>query len=343
MRGDHPDADQVRDLVEDLAAWLDIEVHDPTSPITGGGAVRYAEHRFSDLHDGRSSVALPSATLGMRAALLAVGVTPGQRVLIPDTDWTATLAAVRTIGAAPVLVEVDPATMTIDPAAVQRHLDGNVAAVVACHLHGVPADLPAIRDTVGGIPIIEDCAQAVGSSIDGQLCGTHGEYAVFSFANKTINAGEAAIVSSATPELHRHLLELTAHPVRQILDGVSPPNLASFSTRVAPACAMQLAVALNRWDRTRAREDHDRLKELLPDEVRRAVLGNDSRRKNAAPAIPVRTTAPGIDMVQHVASPSTALDIASVIDGHEQTADASLISLSRYPTVEALHGGRRAD
>jgi hypothetical protein len=342
MRADHPDAEQVRDLIANLTAWLDIEVHDPTSQITGGGAVRYAEGLFSDLHGARPSAALPSATLGMRATLLAVGVSPGQRVLLPAIDWTATLAAVRAIGATPALVEVDPATMTIDPFAVQRHLADDVAAVVACHLHGVAADVPAIRDAVGDIPIVEDCAQALGSSIDGQLCGTHGDYAVFSFANKTVNAGEAAMVSSATPELHQRLLELTAHPVRQILDGVSPPNLAAFSTRVAPACAMQLAVALNRWEHCRALADHNRLKALLPDEVRQAVLGNDSRRENAAPAIPIRTTAPGAEVVQDVASPSTALDIASVINGHPQSADASLIRPSDHPNGESAHGGRRA-
>lgn len=341
MRADHPDAQQIRDLMADLTAWLDIDVYDPTSQVTGGGAIRFAEHTFSNLHSGRPSVLLPSATFGMRTSLIAAGVKPGQRVLIPAVDWTATLAAVRAIGATPVLVEVDPSTMTIDPAAIRPQLDQGIAALVACHLHGVAADVPAIRNIVGRIPIIEDCAQALGSSIDGALCGTHGDLAVFSFANKTVNAGEAAIVSSANPELHHSLIELTAHPVRQILEGVANPNLSAFSARVAPVCAIQLAVALRRWDRERAVAEHNRLKARLPAAVRAVVLGHDDRRENAAPSVPLRLCAQATDAVRRASTPSTALDITTVIDGHPQNADAVLV---RWTTEleAAVTGGRRA-
>lgn len=342
MRADQPDTQQVRELIADLTAWLDIEVHDPTSQVTGGGAVRFAEATFSDLHGGRPSLLLPSATFGMRSSLIAAGVEPGQRVLIPAIDWTATLAAVLEIGATPILVDVDPLTMTIDPAAVGRRLDEDVAAVVVCHLHGVSADVPAIRSTVGDIPIIEDCAQALGSSIDGELCGTHGDFAVFSFANKTLKAGEAAIVSTTNPDLHHRLIELTAHPVRQILEGVVHPNLATFSMRVAPACAMQLAVALKRWERSRAVAHHNRLKAQLPTAVRAAVLGNDNRRENAAASIPFRLSAHGTEVIQCDATPSTALDIATVIEGRQQNAAAALIRWTDAPGAVEAAGGRRA-
>lgn len=323
MRADHPDALQVRDLIDDLTAWLDIEVHDATSQFTGGGAIRYVEQAFSDLHGGRPSALLPSATIGMRAALLAAGVGPENRVLIPAVDWTSTLGAVRALGATPVLVDVDPSTMTIAPESVRHHLGPRVAAVVACHLHGVPADVPTLRDVVGHIPVIEDCAQALGSTIDGGPCGIFGDYSVFSFASKAVNAGEAAIVTSATPKLHYRLIELTAHPVRQILDGVSPPTLTELSARVAPACAIQLAVALSRWERRHAVAQHNRVKDLLTPEVQQAVLGNDGRRENAAPSVPIRSSTR--DGLPYAATRSTALDIASVIEGHPQNAHAYLV------------------
>lgn len=327
MHTDHPDAQQVRGLIADLTAWLDIPSHDQTSQFTGGGAIRYAEHRFRDILGGRPCVLLPSATIGMRAALLASGVSSGKQVLIPAVDWISTLAAVRSLGATPVLVKVDPSTMTIDSESVRNQLSPNIAAVVACHLHGVPTDMRELVDVVGPIPIIEDCAQSLGSSIDDELCGTFGDYSVFSFASKAIDAGEAAIVSSATPDLHYRLIELTAHPVRQILDGVSPPSLTQLSTRVAPTCAMQLAVALSRWERCHAVDHHNRIKALLPPEIQHAILGNDTRRENAALAIPIHSSSRGGPPC--AAARSTALDIASVINGQPQNAPVDLYTPPR--------------
>lgn len=327
MRAEHPDASRVRALIADLTTWLDIDVHDPTSQVTGGGAVRSAEEAFSELHGGRRSLLLPSATYAMRSALVAAGVRPRQRVLIPAMDWVATLAAVRAIGATPVPVGVDPATMTVDPQSVREHLDRNVAAIVACHLHGVPADIPAIRGFVdGAIPIIEDCAQSLGSSIDGEVCGTRGDYAVFSFAKKAIDVGEAAMVTSADLGLHHRLLEVTAHPVRQILEGIPSPSLAEFSMRVAPACAMQLAVDLRRWDRRSAVVHHAALRALLSPAMEARILGGDIRRVNASSSIPLRLA--GTDNRDGLTAwaPSSALHIPSVIaDGTCGSADVILV------------------
>ncbi len=343
MHAEHPDTEAVRDLIAHLTAWLDIDVHDPTSQVTGGGAIRFAEQTFGALHGGRRTLLLPSATFAMRSALLAAGVKRGQRVLIPAVDWTSTLSAVREIGATPVTVNVDAATMTIDAQSVRDHLDQGVGAIVACHLHGVPADIPALRGVVGdSVPIIEDCAQALGSSIDGQLVGTHGDFGIFSFANKAINAGEAAMVTSSNVELHDRLLELTAHPVRQTLEGIASPNLATFSVRVAPACAMQLAVALGSWDRNRAVAELDEFRSLLGPTVESAVLGRDPRRQNAASSLPIRTGAgDGFDVVAS-STPSTALRISSVIAGHPLNADVTLVHRAHKTATAGTTGARRA-
>jgi hypothetical protein len=340
MPVEHPDVALVTDLIRDFEAWLQERVDDPTSQVTGGGAVRLAENRFGALHANRPSILLPSASYGMRAALRAAGTKPGSRVLIPGVDWGSTLAVVRSLGAVPVPIAVDPATLTLDPASAVNEVDTATSAIVMCHLHGVPADVPALRAATGdAVPIIEDCAQALGSTLDGQAVGTLADFAVFSFGpGKTIDAGEAAMVTCADDSLRDKLIGLTAHPVRQVLAGVASPKLAEFSMRVAPTSAIRLAMALGRWQPEKARARHARLRIAIDGYVGITVLGGDIRRASAAPAVPIWCTAERARALPVTTVASAAMDIPGLTVGVVETTPVILID--HVPRIAGLAGPR---
>jgi DegT/DnrJ/EryC1/StrS aminotransferase family protein len=291
----HPDAELAAKVDAALRWWLSRRFESgparaPSSAITGGGAVVALEEEFSRLHAGRPTLLLPSATYALRAALAALRIGPGAEVIIPALDWTASRDAVRSVGATPVPVAVDAATLTLPAEGARRARTGRTSAAIACHLHGVPADVPALVQALDGLPVLEDCAGAFGSQLDGRQVGTLGNsFAVFSLGpGKTIDAGEGGVLVSMTPELHHAALAVTAHPLRQILAGLDPTTdpPPAFSIRPHVVTAILAMYGLSRWNPAAARADHRRTAEetALCD----MVIGMDERRENAQAWVPVR-------------------------------------------------------
>lgn len=212
-----------------------------TSSITGGGAIAALERAFSDLLRGRSTIAMPSGTAALRVALETVGVKPGSEVICPVYDWPASVAAIRSLGAHPVFADVDPCTMTIDPKDAATRISPRTRAIVATHLFGVPADVTALGSEIHGtaLPIVEDCAQAVGALIDGQPVGTLGDAAAFSFGpGKTIDAGEGGLVAFQTRPGYLNAVQASQHPVRQVIAGATHPRCDAFALRIHPLAAV---------------------------------------------------------------------------------------------------------
>lgn len=151
------------------------------------------------LGQGRGA-AVASGTAALYLAIRAVGVGPGHEVIIPSFVCTALLHAVRYAGAAPVIADVDPLTGNMDPADAKKRISAKTRAIVVAHMFGLPADMDALLET--GIPLIEDCAQAVGAQWRGKPIGVFGSAAVFSFyATKVMTTGEGGMVTSQIPEL----------------------------------------------------------------------------------------------------------------------------------------------
>lgn len=152
-------------------------------------------------------VGVGNGTDALELALRAVGVGPGDRVATVANSVSATASAIVACGATPVFIEIDPATMLMDPAAVERALASGprLKAVVPVHLYGLPCDLPRLIAVArqAGVPVIEDCAQAHGASIDGRKVGTWGELAAFSFyPTKNLAAlGDGGAVVGRDPAL----------------------------------------------------------------------------------------------------------------------------------------------
>jgi perosamine synthetase len=149
-------------------------------------------------------VACSSCTTGLHMALVALGIGPGDDVLIPDFTLIVSANTVIEAGARPVLVDADPKTWCIDPEKLEEGIGSRTRAVMAVHMYGHPCDMPAILDIARrhDLLVIEDCAEAHGAEIAGQRVGSFGDAACFSFyGNKILTTGEGGMVLCTDPAL----------------------------------------------------------------------------------------------------------------------------------------------
>ena len=177
------------------------------------------EKRMAAALGARFAVATTSGTSAIFLALVAVGVSRGDEVIVPDVTFIATANAVTLAGATPVFVDVDPATLTIDPAAFERAITPRTRAVVPVHVSGRAAALESILRIADarGIAVVEDAAEALRSRHRGRCLGTFGRAGCFSFSpNKTITTGQGGLVVTDDEALVVRLRELKdqGRPVR---------------------------------------------------------------------------------------------------------------------------------
>ena len=178
----------------------------------GAMTARFEENFCGAFGLGRGA-AVSSGTAGLHLALLALEVGPGDEVIIPSFVCTALLNAVNYVGAAPVLTDIDPETLNIDPRDVEQRISPRTKAMIVPHLFGLPADMEGLLKL--DIPIIEDCAQAVGGQYKGQPLGGFGRLAVFSFyATKVMTTGEGGLVSSQDEALIERIRDLREYDHR---------------------------------------------------------------------------------------------------------------------------------
>jgi len=144
-----------------------------------GPEVEAFEGEFAAYLRARHCVGVGNGTDALAIALRALGVAPGDEVVVPSFTFYATAEAVATIGARPVFCDVDPATFCLTPEAVERALTARTRAIVPVHLFGNVAPVAELRRF--GLPILEDAAQATGASLNGERAGTLGDAAAFSF------------------------------------------------------------------------------------------------------------------------------------------------------------------
>jgi perosamine synthetase len=158
----------------------------------------------------RHVVAVNSGTSALELALLALGVEPGDEVIVPALTFVAPAAAVAALGAIPVLCDVTAADWTIDPAAAGRLVTRRTKAIIAVDVLGHPCDFAALEGL--GVPIVEDAAEAHGARFAGRPAGSFGTISVFSFhANKPITTGEGGSVGCDSDELAASVRMLANH------------------------------------------------------------------------------------------------------------------------------------
>ena len=183
---------------------------------TGPKTKRFEEDFTAFLGDtSLQSLAVNSATAGLHLALEALGIGPGDEVITTTHTFTATAEVVRYLGADVVLVDIDPATLCIDPQAVEAAITPRTKAILPVHYAGLSADMPALLAIAKkhGLKVVEDAAHALPTTCGGKLIGTlDSDVTVFSFyANKTITTGEGGMVVTRHPELANRMKVMRLH------------------------------------------------------------------------------------------------------------------------------------
>ena len=176
-----------------------------TGWISGSGKyVDNFEWQFAAFCGVEHAVAVASGTAGLHLALLALGVGPGDEVIVPDLTYVASANAVTYCGAKPVLADVDSANWTLDPEDVARKISPATKAVMPVHLYGHPADIDPILELARAhnLYVIEDAAEAHGAEYKGRRVGSLSDIGVFSFfGNKIITTGEGGMLTTDDEKL----------------------------------------------------------------------------------------------------------------------------------------------
>ena len=164
------------------------------------------EEEFAAFHDARFGIAVTNGTAALEVAMAAIGVAPGDEVIIPDFTFVATASAVLFAGAMPVMVDVTPDTYCIDPAAVEAAITPRTKAIIVVHLGGHPADMDRLIEIAQRhhLRLVEDSSHAHGSEWKGRKIGAIGDIGTFSFqSSKLMTAGEGGMVLTNDPGLER--------------------------------------------------------------------------------------------------------------------------------------------
>lgn len=171
--------------------------------LTQGPWVKELETGFAARHEVGRALAVTSCTTALHLSLVALGVGPGDEVIVPALTWAATANVVVHCGATPVFADVRPDTFNIDPEAVARAVGPRTRAVIVVHLFGLPADMDALRAVIPPhVPVIEDAACAAGAAYKGRPAGGLGLMGCFSLhPRKSITCGEGGIVTTDDPDL----------------------------------------------------------------------------------------------------------------------------------------------
>lgn len=208
--------------------------------VTTGPKAKQFEADFSSFLGGDvESIAVNSATAGLHLALEAIGIGPGDEVILPSYTFTATAEVVRYLGGTPVIVDVLEETFNIDPAAIEAAITDKTRAIMPVHFAGLSCDMDAILQIARrhGLKVVEDAAHALPTTWKGSKIGTlESDITVFSFyANKTMTTGEGGMLVTRNAELAKRCRIMRLHGIsRDAFDRYVSKTPAWFYEIVAP-------------------------------------------------------------------------------------------------------------
>ena len=191
----------------------------PTLPETVGGERCYEyinrfEGAFKQHLGVKYAIATSSCTGALHMGMAALGIGPGDEVIMADTNWIASAAPIVHLGAKPIFVDILPDSWCINPDLAEAAITRRTKAILAVHLYGNLCDMDRLRD-IGkkhGVPIIEDAAEAIGSVYHGKRAGSMGAFASFSFhGTKTLTTGEGGMFVTDDADLYETVLTLSNH------------------------------------------------------------------------------------------------------------------------------------
>jgi dTDP-4-amino-4,6-dideoxygalactose transaminase len=204
---------QYRPLRDDILAAIS-RVCDSQRFIMGPDVEALERELAAGLQAG-DAIAVSSGTDALLAVLMALGIGPGDEVITSTYSFFATAGSIVRVGATPVLVDIDPVTCNLDPAAVSAAVTPSTRAIMPVHLYGLCADMDPILAAAAqaGVPVIEDACQAIGATYKGRQAGSMGTVACFSFfPSKNLGAfGDAGLVTTRDPRLAHEIRLLRNH------------------------------------------------------------------------------------------------------------------------------------
>lgn len=217
------------------------------------------EQNFAEHLGVAHAVATSSCTGALHLGLAALGIGPGDEVILADTNWIASVAPVCHLGATPVFVDVLPDTWCVDPDGVVAAITPRTRAIIAVHLYGNLCDVERLL-AIGehhGIPVIEDAAEAVGTMHRGRRAGSIGRFGVFSFhGTKTMTTGEGGMFVTSDSALHETVLTLSNHGRARGQVTQFWPDLLGFKYKMSNVQAAIGCAQLERFDElTRRKRD----------------------------------------------------------------------------------------
>lgn len=207
-------------MIIQIEPWIDeAELHELKRVVDSTYVVEHEltkefEERTRELTGARHAIAMCNGTMALFAVLKAMGIGPGDEVIIPNITFVATANAVILAGAVPVLCEIRSDTFCIDVAQAEKLVTSRSKAIMPVHLYGQSADMNEVMAFANrhGLKVLEDAAQGVGVRFEGRHVGTFGDAGILSYyGNKTITCGEGGVVLTDNDELARAAYRLKNH------------------------------------------------------------------------------------------------------------------------------------
>lgn len=236
--------------------------------LTTGPATKSFEEEFCAAlgGDGLHAVAVNSATAALHLGLEALGVGPGDEVIVPTLTFTATAEVVRYLGATPVLVDIEADTLCIDPAAAEAAITSATKAIMPVHFAGRPCDMTRLRALADshGLFLLDDAAHALPAAHQGTEIGSgFADATAFSFyANKTMTTGEGGMLVTFNPEIAQRARVMRLHGIdRDVFNRFTDQKASYFYDVIAPGFKYNMtdvAAALGRVQLQRLEEFQQR-------------------------------------------------------------------------------------
>jgi len=208
-----------------------------------GKYVQQFEEEVKSYTGSKYALAVSNGTVALHLALVSLGIGPGDEVIVPDITFGATLNAVVLAGATPVIIDVEEKTWNMSVELLRNVITDKTKAIMPVHIYGVPCNMPAIMELAKShnLLVVEDCAEALGSSINGKHVGTFGDIGTFSFfGNKVITCGEGGAIIFNDEEAYEKAKVLRDHgmtPGKRYWHDVVGFNYRLTNLQAAVGCA----------------------------------------------------------------------------------------------------------
>ena len=245
-----------------------LECLDSTWISSKGRFIREFETGFASFIGASHAASVCNGTVALHLAMLALGIGPGDEVIVPTLTYIASVNAIRYVGATPVFCDSRANTWQMDPEDVEKRITPRTRAVMCVHLYGGACEMARLANLCHerGLKLIEDCAEAIGTRIDDRHVGTFGDVATFSFfGNKTITTGEGGMVSCKDAVLDDKVRRLRGQGLAENREYWH--DLVGYNYRMTNICA---AIGLAQLERI---DDILRRKAALANHYRDALGG----------------------------------------------------------------------